>query len=126
MWKSPSSVAAVGIKSSGRSIPSIMPTRKSNKVGGRDYRTKEDNLFNIYSKERFEEMRSYMDQVVKQQVAEQLARKKARGKKKEKPHHGDIPEFQRSIQPEEFLDWLGAVDEVFKFKEVPEKNKVET
>lgn len=28
------------------------------------------------------------------------------------------------IQLEEFLDWLGTVDKVFLFKEVPEKKKV--
>ena len=32
----------------------------------------------------------------------------------------DIPEFQGSVQPEEFLDWIYAVEEVLDFKEVPE------
>lgn len=85
-------------------------------IGGTGYKKKENNLF--------EEMRCYMDQVVKQQVVEQLAREKAREKKKEKLCHDDIPKFQGGIQPEEFLDWLSVVDEVFMSKEVPEKKKV--
>ncbi|PKI76682.1 hypothetical protein CRG98_002991 [Punica granatum] len=28
----------------------------------------------------------------------------------------DIPEFQRGLQPEEFLDWLATVEEVLEFK----------
>ena len=32
----------------------------------------------------------------------------------------DIPEFQGSVQPEEFLDWIYAVEEVLDFKVVPE------
>ena len=35
-----------------------------------------------------------------------------------------IPEFRGSVQPEEFLDWLVAVEEVLDFKEVPENNRV--
>jgi hypothetical protein len=32
----------------------------------------------------------------------------------------EIPEFQGSQQPKEFLDWLYTVEEVLEFKEVPE------
>ncbi|XP_062001678.1 uncharacterized protein LOC133718811 [Rosa rugosa] len=36
----------------------------------------------------------------------------------------EIPEFYGGIQPEEFLDWLGVVEEIFELKEVPEKKRV--
>ena len=36
----------------------------------------------------------------------------------------EVPEFQGSLQPEEFLDWFGIVEEILEFKKVPEKEKV--
>ncbi|GKC38100.1 gag-pol polyprotein-like protein, partial [Tanacetum coccineum] len=36
----------------------------------------------------------------------------------------DIPEFDRKIQLDEFLDWLHTVEKVFDFKEVSEDRKV--
>ncbi|KAH9686841.1 hypothetical protein KPL70_014533 [Citrus sinensis] len=36
----------------------------------------------------------------------------------------DIPEFQRSGRPEELLDWINAIEEVFEYKEVPENKLV--
>ncbi|KAH9670836.1 Endonuclease [Citrus sinensis] len=36
----------------------------------------------------------------------------------------DIPEFQGSGRPEELLDWINAIEEVFKYKEVPENKLV--
>jgi hypothetical protein len=36
----------------------------------------------------------------------------------------DIPEFNWVLQPEEFLDWIAAVEEVLEFKEVPEDRQV--
>jgi hypothetical protein len=32
----------------------------------------------------------------------------------------DILEFSRGMQPEEFLDWVAAVEEILNFKEVLE------
>jgi hypothetical protein len=32
----------------------------------------------------------------------------------------NIPEFQRDLEPEEFLDWVLAIEEVFEFNEVPD------
>ena len=32
----------------------------------------------------------------------------------------DIPEFSGGMQPEEFLDWVAAVEEILDFKRVPE------
>lgn len=37
----------------------------------------------------------------------------------------EIPEFRGSLQPEEFLDWLAAVEEVLEFKGVPEDRRVQ-
>ncbi|KAH9716064.1 Endonuclease [Citrus sinensis] len=36
----------------------------------------------------------------------------------------DIPEFQGSGRPEELLDWINAIEEVFEYKEVPENKLV--
>jgi hypothetical protein len=36
----------------------------------------------------------------------------------------DIPEFNGGLQPEEFLDWIAAVEEVLDFKGVPEDRRV--
>jgi hypothetical protein len=36
----------------------------------------------------------------------------------------DIPEFNEGLQPEEFLDWIAAVEEVLDFKGVPEDRRV--
>lgn len=36
----------------------------------------------------------------------------------------DLPEFQGRLQPEEFLDWLSAVEKFFEYKEIPEIQKV--
>jgi hypothetical protein len=36
----------------------------------------------------------------------------------------DIPEFSGGLQPEEFLDWIAAVEEVLDFKGVPEDRRV--
>ena len=36
----------------------------------------------------------------------------------------EVPEFQRTLQPEEFINLLGTTEEVMEFKEVLEKIKV--
>ena len=36
----------------------------------------------------------------------------------------EIAEFHGSLQPEEFLDWLATVEEIFNFNGVPENNWV--
>ena len=36
----------------------------------------------------------------------------------------DIPEFEGRMQPEEFIDWLYSVDQVFDYKDVPDHRKV--
>ncbi|KAH7836443.1 hypothetical protein Vadar_001255 [Vaccinium darrowii] len=36
----------------------------------------------------------------------------------------DLPEFQGGLTPEEFLDWVAAMDEVLEFKQVPEDKRV--
>jgi hypothetical protein len=36
----------------------------------------------------------------------------------------DIPKFNGGLQPEKFLDWIVAVEEVLKFKGVPEDRRV--
>ena len=38
--------------------------------------------------------------------------------------HTKVPEFQGSLQPKEFIDWLCAIEEVMEFKGVPEEMKV--
>ncbi|KAH7543730.1 hypothetical protein JRO89_XS15G0008000 [Xanthoceras sorbifolium] len=35
-----------------------------------------------------------------------------------------VPEFHGSIQPEEFLEWMGIVEEILEFKRVPGREKV--
>ncbi|KAL5827816.1 hypothetical protein ACOSQ3_019667 [Xanthoceras sorbifolium] len=35
----------------------------------------------------------------------------------------DILEFHGSLEPEEFLDWIGAVEEILEFKEVPDNKR---
>ena len=36
----------------------------------------------------------------------------------------EVPEFQGSMLPEEFLEWIGIVEEILEFKKVPEREKV--
>ena len=36
----------------------------------------------------------------------------------------EIPKFEGMLDPEEFLDWLHAVERVFEYKDVPEHKKV--
>jgi hypothetical protein len=36
----------------------------------------------------------------------------------------DILEFSGGMQPEEFLDWVAAVEEILDFKEVPKDKRV--
>ena len=36
----------------------------------------------------------------------------------------DILEFKGCLQPEEFLDWVAAVEEILEFKEVPQDKRV--
>jgi hypothetical protein len=36
----------------------------------------------------------------------------------------DIPKFSGNLQPEEFLDWVAAVEEILDFKGVPEDRQV--
>ena len=38
--------------------------------------------------------------------------------------HTKVLEFQGSLQPEEFIDWLCTIEEVIEFKEVPKEIKV--
>ena len=38
----------------------------------------------------------------------------------------DIPEFKGCLQPEEFLDWVAAVEEVMQFKDVPLNKRATT
>ena len=35
-----------------------------------------------------------------------------------------VPKFQGNLQPEEFLEWLGVVEEILEFKNVPNNSKV--
>ncbi|KAL5736742.1 hypothetical protein ACOSP7_031192 [Xanthoceras sorbifolium] len=36
----------------------------------------------------------------------------------------EVPEFHGSMQPEEFHEWIGIVEEILEFKRVPEREKV--
>ncbi|XP_056177355.1 uncharacterized protein LOC130140847 [Syzygium oleosum] len=36
----------------------------------------------------------------------------------------EIPEFEGKMQPEEFMDWLHAVEKIFNYKEIPTDRKV--
>ena len=36
----------------------------------------------------------------------------------------DVPKFEGRLDPDEFLEWLQAVERAFEFKEVPEDQKV--
>ena len=36
----------------------------------------------------------------------------------------EVPEFQGSLQPEEFIDWLCTTEEVMEYKGVSEEMKV--
>ena len=36
----------------------------------------------------------------------------------------DIPEFEGNLEPNDFLDWLQSVERLFKYKKVPEEQKV--
>ena len=36
----------------------------------------------------------------------------------------EVPEFQGSLQHEEFIDWVFTAKEVMEFKRVPEESKV--
>ena len=36
----------------------------------------------------------------------------------------DIPQFNKGLQPEKFLDWIAAVEEVLEFKGVLEDRRV--
>jgi hypothetical protein len=36
----------------------------------------------------------------------------------------DIPDFEGELQPDEFVDWLHAIERVFEYKEIPEEHKV--
>ena len=36
----------------------------------------------------------------------------------------DIPEFKGCLPPEEFLNWVAAVEEILEFKEVPQDKRV--
>ncbi|KAI9177035.1 hypothetical protein LWI28_010276 [Acer negundo] len=36
----------------------------------------------------------------------------------------EVPEFQGSLQLEEFLEWVGIVEKILEFKKVPEREKV--
>jgi hypothetical protein len=36
----------------------------------------------------------------------------------------NISEFQGNLQPEEILDWVLAIEEVFEFNEVPDERRV--
>ncbi|KAF7144658.1 hypothetical protein RHSIM_Rhsim04G0098200 [Rhododendron simsii] len=36
----------------------------------------------------------------------------------------DVPEFQGGLTPEEFLDWVTAIEEILEFKQVPDDRRV--
>jgi len=36
----------------------------------------------------------------------------------------DIPEFERQLNPDHFLDWLQIVERVFEYKDIPDDKKV--
>jgi hypothetical protein len=36
----------------------------------------------------------------------------------------DIPDFEGELQPDEFADWLQAVERVFEYNEIREEHKV--
>ena len=36
----------------------------------------------------------------------------------------ELPEYSGSMQAEDFIDWINAVERVFKYKDVPEDKKV--
>lgn len=36
----------------------------------------------------------------------------------------EIPEFEGKMQPDEFMDWLNTVDQIFDYQDVPENKKV--
>ncbi|KAH7859136.1 hypothetical protein Vadar_032049 [Vaccinium darrowii] len=36
----------------------------------------------------------------------------------------ELPEFHGTMSPEEFLDWVTAVEEIMEFKEVPMDRRV--
>ena len=37
----------------------------------------------------------------------------------------EIPKFQGSLQPEDFLDWLATIEEILDFKNVPDDKRVQ-
>ena len=49
-----------------------------------------------------------------------MARRKPRIQANSNNFKVEIPEFKGKLDPEEFLDWLHAVECVFKHKDVPE------
>ncbi|BFG40560.1 hypothetical protein CerSpe_268340 [Prunus speciosa] len=36
----------------------------------------------------------------------------------------DLPEFERKMQPDDFVDWLNTIERIFDYKEVPNEKKV--
>jgi G3E family GTPase len=36
----------------------------------------------------------------------------------------DIPEFEERMQPDEFIDWLNTIEQIFDYKDVPEHHKI--
>ncbi|CAB4263480.1 unnamed protein product [Prunus armeniaca] len=36
----------------------------------------------------------------------------------------DLPEFERKMQPDDFVDWLNTVERIFDYKEVSDEKKV--
>ncbi|PKI58870.1 hypothetical protein CRG98_020769 [Punica granatum] len=46
------------------------------------------------------------------------------GRRWESGMRTEIPEYHGSLKPEEFLDWLATIEEILKFKGVPEDKRV--
>ena len=66
-----------------------------------------------YLRAHHEEMKS-QDAYLRRQLGEPIKQRKA----------VEIPEFEGRVDPDEFLEWLQAVDRAFEFKEIPEDQKV--
>ena len=66
-----------------------------------------------YLRARHEEMKN-QNVYLRRQLGEPIKQRKAVG----------IPEFEGRLDPNEFLEWLQAMERAFEFKEIPEDKKV--